>query len=180
MKRTTAYALFTLFAILLALAACAPIAPASPAEPPMPQPEPGALTVTGQMARPSPMMQGNGAAYMTVLNGLDSPVQLASAASSAAETVELHETVDDAGVMRMVPQPDGFEIPAGGSVELKPGGKHIMLIGLVQPLEPGQEIEVTLNFVGADPITVSVPVVEMDAVPMTGGMGGDTQATPAP
>lgn len=163
-KHTSVYALFTLFFVaMFVLAACAPIAPTMPVAPAAPQPEPGKLTVLDPMARPSPMMQGNGAAYMTVLNGLDTPVQLVSAASSVAETVELHETVDDSGVMRMVPQPDGFEIPAGGSVELKPGGKHVMLIGLLQPLEPGQEIEITLNFTGADPITVTTPVMEIDA-----------------
>ena len=87
--------------------------------------------------------------------------------------MELHETIDDNGVMRMVPQPDGFSIPAGGSVELMPGGKHVMLIGLINPLETGGEIEITLNFDNGESMTTVVPVVEMDGMPMNMEMDHD-------
>jgi copper(I)-binding protein len=62
--------------------------------------------------------------------------------------------------MRMRPQPQGFELPARGQLELKPGGKHVMLIGLAAPLEAGKEFELTLNFEKAGPIKVKVPVRE--------------------
>jgi copper(I)-binding protein len=64
-------------------------------------------------------------------------------------------------VMRMVPQPDGWEIAPGGELVLKPGGKHVMLMGLVRPLEPGATIEITLNFDKAGPVKVQVPVKAM-------------------
>lgn len=137
------------------------IAPVAPQGATVPVPEPGKVTVVDPMARPSPMMAGNGAAYMTILNGTDQPVQLLAARSDAAETVELHETVNDGGMMRMVYQPEGFAIPAGGSVELKPGGKHVMLINLVEPLEIGSEVQITLEFDSGEPMTITVPVVEM-------------------
>ncbi len=139
----------------------------------MVEPTPGEITIVDPRSRPSPMAAGNGAAYMLLLNGLEEAVQLVSAESAAAEVVELHETIDDNGVMRMVPQPDGFSIPAGGSVELMPGGKHVMLIGLINPLETGGEIEITLNFDNGESMTTVVPVVEMDGMPMNMEMDHD-------
>jgi copper(I)-binding protein len=132
----------------------------------MVEPVPGEITILNQRSRPSPMAAGNGAAYMLILNGLEEDVQVVSATSPAAAVVELHETIDDNGVMRMVPQPEGFAVPAGGSVELMPGGKHVMLIDLVDPLETGEEIEITLNFNNGESIDLTVPVVQMDGMPM--------------
>ncbi len=129
----------------------------------VPAPEPGKLTVVNVRARPAPLEGGNGAAFLTVLNGLDKAVRLASVSGTAAGAIELHETVNDNGVMKMEPHPEGFEVPAGGALELKPGGKHVMLIGLTQPLAVGDSIDLTLNFEGSDPITLTVPVVDMQA-----------------
>jgi len=123
----------------------------------------GGITIADPYSRTAPQEGGNGGAFMTITNGSSEADRLVSAQSPAAGTVEIHETIDDNGVMRMRPVPDGFEIPAGGKLELKPGGKHIMLIGLVAPLEPGQEIELTLNFEKAGAITVKVPVREPGA-----------------
>ena len=87
-----------------------------------------------------------------------------SASSPAAKTVELHETVDENGVMKMVHHPEGWEIPAGSTLELKPGGKHIMLIGLTAPLEAGKKIQMTLNFEKAGAQTIEVPVQAMSGM----------------
>ena len=193
-----------LVAALFVLVACriAPMAPggampmAAPAtSAPLPQPEAGKLTVVDVRARPAPLAGGNGAVYMTVLNGLDAPVRLVSAASAAADVVETHETVEDQGVMKMIMRPDGYAIPAGEALELKPGGKHIMLIGLAQPLNPGDSFEVTINFDNGESMTMTVPVVEMTmtmpmgatqggdmdmAAPMQHGDAGQAMATPTP
>jgi len=56
--------------------------------------------------------------------------------------------------------------PAGEALQLQPGGKHVMLLGLAKPLAAGDSFTLTLNFDGSDPITVTVPVMEMS------GMGG--------
>jgi copper(I)-binding protein len=119
------------------------------------------IVITDAMARPAPLEGGTGGAFLTVRNESGKADRLRSAASPASQTVELHETVDDHGVMRMVPQPDGWEVAPGERLELKPGGKHIMLIGLVRPLKAGDTIEITLNFEKAGAIRVQVPVKEM-------------------
>ena len=120
----------------------------------------GGISVKEPFSRPAPSAGGNGGAFLTIVNGGQQADRLVSAQCPAAMMVELHETIDDAGVMRMRPQPDGFEIPAGGKVELKPGGKHIMLMNLKAPLKAGDTIDITLNFEKAGAVTVKVPVRE--------------------
>ena len=61
-------------------------------------------------ARPAPLAGGNGAVYLTVLNGFGEDVQLLAANSSAAAATELHETLEESGVMRMNPHPEGFRV----------------------------------------------------------------------
>ena len=172
-----------LIALVLSLGGCTPVMPAgqpmmqgaAQPMPPLPAPEPGKLTVMDVRARPAPLEGGNGATFMTLLNGLDVPVRFASADSEVAGTIELHETINDNGVMKMEPHPEGFEIPAGGVLQLQPGGKHVMLLGLVQPLQTGDSFDLTLNFEGSDSVTVTVPVVEMTA----GMMPNSGDAMPA-
>ena len=119
------------------------------------------IIITDAMARPAPLEGGTGGAFLTIRNESGQTDRLRSATSPAAQTVELHETVDDHGVMRMVPQPDGWEVAPGGRLELKPGGKHIMLVGLVRPLAAGETIEITLNFEKAGAIRVQASVREI-------------------
>lgn len=163
----------------LLLSGCAMIAPAasdgamgdmaeSSEEMALPAPQPGVISAEMVRARPAPLEGGNGAAFMVVLNGTDAPVQLLSAASDVADVVELHETSMVDGVMKMEPHPEGFEVPAGGALELKPGGKHVMFLGLVAPLEVGKSFSVTLSFDDGTTLPLSVPVVEMEGMP---GMG---------
>lgn len=171
--------LLPLAAALLIVAGCvAPMAgsggaPASMASMAAPEPVAGQISVANVRARPAPLEGGNGAAFMVVLNGTDAPVRFASATGDIAAAIELHETTTTDGIMKMVPQPDGFEIPAGGSVELMPGGKHVMLIGLTHPLEAGQAFSLTLQFDNGTNLDVSVPVVEMDGMPGM-NMGGES------
>lgn len=111
----------------------------------------------GAKAGHSGGMKGNGAVYVKVSNHGESPDAILSASSEAAETVELHEVVNDAGVMRMRPVPR-IEVPAGATVELKPGGYHIMLLGLRDDLRPGATVKVTLSLEKAGPLTVEAQV----------------------
>lgn len=89
---------------------------------------------------------GVSAAYMMIENPGSLPVRLVSAATKAAELVEIHEIVMENEVMKMRPLESGLEIPAGGSVELKPGGYHVMLMELTQAFVPGKAISLTLTF----------------------------------
>ncbi len=97
---------------------------------------------------------------MTIINSGGAVDRLISAKSAASKSVELHETTEEGGVMKMRPVPGGFEIPANDRLELKPGGKHLMLIDLTAPLTVGQQIEIILNFDRAGAITLKVPVQE--------------------
>jgi copper(I)-binding protein len=127
------------------------------------------VVITDAWARPSSAMASAGAAYMTIQNNGSAADALVGASSPAATTVEVHETVvmgssapgatGDGGMMGMQPV-ERLEIPAGGSVELKPGSYHIMLIGLKQDLKAGDTIEITLTFEKAGELPLSVPVKE--------------------
>ena len=85
------------------------------------------------------------------------PDRLLSASSPIADTVELHGSTNDAGVMRMRPVPS-LALPSGQSVELKPGGLHLMMMGLKRPLTPGSSFPLTLTFEHSPPITAMVTV----------------------
>lgn len=128
---------------------------------PLPAPEAGKLTIVDVRARPAPLAGGTGAVYFTVLNGLDADVQLVSVSSPAANVVETHETVAENGMMKMNPLPGGYTVPAGEALMLKPGGKHIMLIDVIEPLDPGDEINLTVNFDNGETIELTVPVLDM-------------------
>ena len=75
--------------------------------------------------------------------------RLVSASSTVAGAVEIHEMSMAGHVMKMRALPDGLELPAGQAVELKPGGYHLMLLDLKQPLKAGDLVPVTLVIEGA-------------------------------
>lgn len=177
MFRTFRPFLLLLVTALFGMAACN--GAASPTAEVVPV-EPGVLAVTSMFARPSPEAGGTGGVYLTVLNGLEQPLQLTSIDGAVAAAVELHETVAEEGVMRMVPHPEGFAIPALSSLEMKPGSKHIMLIDLAQPLVAGDHFTLTLNFDGAQPLTIDVPVGESgEATPMHNHMPAHAELAPS-
>jgi periplasmic copper chaperone A len=102
-----------------------------------------------------------GVAYVTI----QSPTadRLLSAASPVAKKVELH-TMEMAGMVMKMRPVAALDIPAGQPVALKPGGEHIMLIGLKQPLREGQSFPLTLNFEKAGAQNVSVTVEKAGAM----------------
>ena len=63
-------------------------------------------------------------------------------------------------IMTMRPLEDGLDIPAGETVILKPGSFHLMFMGVTDPIEAGEENEITLVFDKAGEITVSFPALE--------------------
>jgi copper(I)-binding protein len=100
---------------------------------------------------------GNGAVYAVIKNSGSSPDTLLSAASTAARVVELHEARSEGGVMSMRPIAR-LPVPAGAALELKPGGYHVMLLGLTRELKPGETVPVTLTFERAGAVTVDATV----------------------
>ena len=131
--------------------------------------EPG-ISVRDAWTRESMMVDLAGAAYMVIHNNTDADDALVGATSSAANVVEIHQSsMDEEGAMAMA-QVQEVPIPAHADAVLEPGGYHIMLIELAEPLGQGQEIEVTLEFATAEPQTVMVPV---QATGPMGDMDGD-------
>ena len=117
------------------------------------------LTVSDLWARPG-IEEGNSAVYFVIDNKTSADEQLLSASSEAATHVELHlSSMSDDGTMVMQQQ-ESIPIPAGDSVELKPGGLHVMLIELRQDLKPGDELNLRLNFQNAGEIEYKVTVRE--------------------
>ena len=118
------------------------------------------VTVEAPFVRAIPPGQPNSASFMTLVNTSDSDHSVKSAASPVAATVELHTHTNNNGVMEMrqVPQ---IDVPAKGRTELKPGGLHVMLIGLQQELKVGETAAITLTFEDGSTTTVNAPIQEV-------------------
>lgn len=116
------------------------------------------------------LMPGMGAVYLTVENPGAAADRLVAVETPAARVAETHESVADGDVMRMVAHPEGFEIPAGGTLELAPGGKHIMLIEPAPGI--GDEVALTLRFERAGPIEITVPATALGGMDHEGDHGG--------
>src|SRR5262245_5265108 len=116
------------------------------------------ITVDHAWTNATPAGATVGAGYMTIRNGDDAPARLTGVASSASERADIHVRSLENGVMSMRPVDGALEIPAGGSVELKPSGMHLMLIGLKQPLTEGTTVPVTLVFDSGERVDVALAV----------------------
>jgi copper(I)-binding protein len=124
----------------------------------------GKLAIEGAWARPTPEGTSISAGYLKITNRGDKPDTLLGASTPAANSAELHESAVDAeGLMIMRPVENGLEIKPGQTVELKPAGVHIMILGIKTPLKEGQTIPVTLNFKSAGKIEVPFAVKPMAA-----------------
>ena len=97
------------------------------------------------------------AGYLVIENRGGEPVELVAVATEAAEQTEIHvmEYKNDRMTMRRVA---GLQVPAGGEVALKPGGTHLMLMELRQPLRDGDEVELVLRFGNGTERRTQVPV----------------------
>jgi copper(I)-binding protein len=98
------------------------------------------------------------AAYMQIINLTDGDLTVTGVTSPDFETADLHRTVVEEGVARMLPVPE-LTIPAGSSVTLEPGGLHLMLFDPVRPLQEGDSVTLVLHRSDAICITLSVPVL---------------------
>ena len=157
------YRLLILAVILSTLTACAMPSSAGPK-----------IRVENAWARPStpgsmggmsatPDMPGmaagetTSAVYFVIVNEGGAADALVGATSQVAATTELHETRIEGDVAKMVPVAR-VEIPSGGRIEFKPGGYHVMLIGLKQELSVGETLKLTLQFETSGATTLDVPV----------------------
>ena len=117
----------------------------------------GELSIHGPWSRELPPVAPNGAAYFRVDNGAGAPARIVSVHSPIADRVEIHTHDMEGGVMKMR-HVRSVEVPAQGSVAFEPGGLHVMLIGLKQPLVAGERFPLTIEFRDAGRVEVEVEV----------------------
>ena len=118
----------------------------------------GPLTIEHPHARATAPGQEMGAVYFAVANSSDTADRLTGASTDVARSAETHvTTMDSAGVMRMRPV-EGIDVPPDGRAELKPGGAHVMLVGLKAPLKAGTRFPLTVTFAKEGPVRVEVAV----------------------
>ena len=107
---------------------------------------------------------------MTILS--PAPDRLVSVSTPLAKEAELHNMVMEGGIAKMRPLAGGIELPAGQPVTLKPGGMHIMLMGLAEPLRPGDSFPMTLSFEKAGERDVTVTIEKPGAMAPRGNSAG--------
>ncbi len=120
------------------------------------------LVIENPYARATPPNAVNSAIFMTIKNAGNEDRTLISASTSIAKKVELHTVVKTDGMMKMR-EVDTIDIPKNKDVMLKPGGLHIMLFELTQPLKEEEFIDVTLNFKNGDKEQFKAPVKKVMA-----------------
>ncbi len=132
----------------------------------------GQLTISSVWARATVPSVAVGAAYFTINNRGLQPDTLIGASCPAAAKAMFHRTTEENGVSHMAPAGD-IQIPAGKTVKIEPGGLHLMLMGLKQPLRAGMMVPLTLRFRNAGEVLVQMEVVPIGASAMIKGAGQD-------
>jgi periplasmic copper chaperone A len=123
----------------------------------------GTIQIGNPWTRATPKGSTVAGAYMTITNKGSAPDRLLGGSSAVADRFEVHSMVMDGGVAKMRPVDGGLEIKPGETVELKPGGLHVMLTGLKQPLDKGQKVKATLEFAKAGKVEVEYTVEALGA-----------------
>ncbi len=106
----------------------------------------GAIVISDPFSRATHKGARTGAGYMTIHNHGSMPDRLIAVSCECSERAEIHQMSMQDNVMHMQHMADGLEIPAGGIVELKPRGKHLMFLGLSHQFVAGQTIQAILTF----------------------------------
>jgi copper(I)-binding protein len=158
-------------AAVLTLAAHLAAQGAAHAAEPAPAAHPSTMVIDNAWSRATPGGATVGAGYFTVTNKGSVPDRLIGVTSAVADHAEVHEMVMKDGVMMMRPLANGIEIKPGETVQLKPGGNHVMMFGLKQPLKAGEKVRGTLTFEKAGILDIEYAVQGIGGPPprATGG-----------
>ena len=122
--------------------------------------EKGDLQIRHPWSRATPPGAKVGIGYLEIRNNGAQPDRLLSATSPAAKRVEMHIT-EQAGEVAKMRQLRAFEVPGRERLALEPGGAHLMLVDIVQPLKKGERFSMTLRFERAGEVEVQFEVQEM-------------------
>jgi copper(I)-binding protein len=123
----------------------------------------GSLQIFAPWARATPKGAAVGGGYLKITNTGTTPDRLIGGSTSIAARLEVHEMSMSGGTMKMRQLSDGVEIKPGQSVELKPGGLHIMFVNLKQQLQQGQHFTATLQFEKAGKVDVDFSIAGIAA-----------------
>lgn len=121
------------------------------------------VKATNAWCRAAPVGAPAGGCYVTLTASAND--RLVAVQAPTADRGEIHTMDMTGGVMRMRPLPDGIVLPAGQAVELKPGARHLMVIGPKATLAAGGVVPLTLRFEKSPPVTLRAPI---RAVPVAG------------
>jgi copper(I)-binding protein len=123
----------------------------------------GTIEIGNPWTRATPKGSAVAGAYMTISNKGTEADRLLGGSSPVAGQFEVHSMTMEQGVAKMRPVVGGLDVKPGETLELKPGGFHVMLTGLKQPLEKGQRIKGTLEFEKAGKIEIEYSVEALGA-----------------
>jgi copper(I)-binding protein len=179
-KSLCALATFTLVA--LALAGCAPAMPSAAEEPAAISP-----TASDVWIKAVPQVMGDmgmTALFGVIENSSDEDIMIVGGTADTSLTLtplQTHETAtNDAGEMVMQEVKGGIVIPAHGSVTLKPGGYHVMLLDLLKPIAVGADVVATINFSNGTSLEITAVARDIANAQESYDPNADTGATPAP
>jgi len=145
-----------LTAATLALLASAPLPQAQ-------QPAPATMEVAEAWSRATPAAAPVGAGYLALTNRGAEADRLIGGSTEVAARIEVHEMRMDNGVMKMRELQGGLEVKPGATMELKPGGYHLMLVGLKRALKEGERFKAQLDFARGGKAEVEFVVQGMGA-----------------
>jgi len=118
----------------------------------------GDLVVSQGWSRATPGGAKVGGGYLTIENKGSAPDRLIAVSGDVAGKIEIHEMAVQDGVMTMRPVENGLAIAPGKTVKFAPGGFHLMMMNLRNPLKQGDKVSITLEFEKAGRVTASLDV----------------------
>jgi copper(I)-binding protein len=120
----------------------------------------GVIEVTDSWAPSTPPNAPTAVIYIQIDNGTDDDDRLVDVAVDRCEAIELHTTnIDEDRIMRMrLATPEALTIPAGETLEMIPGGLHVMCIGLDQPFRVGETLDLDIQLESGTNFQVPTPV----------------------
>jgi uncharacterized protein YcnI len=135
------------------------------------------ISISAPWSRATPGGARVGGGYLSIRNSGKEADRLIAVSSAVATSVDVHEMTMKDGVMTMRPVEGGLVIAPGQTVVLSPGGFHLMLMGLKEPLQQGHAVGITLEFEKAGKVAVDLDVLGVGAqgpaAPATAGVGGE-------
>jgi len=118
----------------------------------------GDLVITQAWSRATPGGAKVGGGYLTIENKGSAPDRLIGGSAEVSDKVQVHEMAVNNGVMTMRPLDQGLVIEPGKTVKLAPGGYHLMLLDLKNPLKQGEKLPITLEFERAGKVSLSLDI----------------------